>query len=83
MIKRIQECITEAKKLAALPNPNPDLPGIIGCLEAMEKGEEKESGAKSRLAGALGRLVMEDGSFSESRFGLKLLKLADDFVETN
>jgi len=80
MIDRIDNCIDEARMLTHSASPNPDAPGIIGCLEAMKGGLDRDPTEKSRLAGALGRLVMEDGAFMESHFGLEVLRLADDYA---
>ena len=79
MKTRIDDCIVEAKS-RLLSSANPELSGIIGCLEVMKVAHNDDGRAKSKLAGALGRLVMEDYSFAESVFGGRLLKLADDFV---
>jgi hypothetical protein len=80
MNARIDNCIVRAKMLTQSAFPNPDLPGIIGCLEAMKRGLDDDISKKSKLAGALGRLVMEDYAFSASPFGIELLSLADDYV---
>jgi hypothetical protein len=56
------------------------LPDIIGSLENMLTNLHANEKARDKMAGALGRLVLEDLAFSESSLGTRLLKLADDFA---
>jgi hypothetical protein len=79
----IEECETEQSKL----NSNPYFPDIILSLKQMREiiiigsGHSRYSKAeRSKIAGALGRIITEDFSFSESMLGSKLLNIADEFA---
>jgi hypothetical protein len=78
---RIDDCLSEARQHSEAGSPNPFLPGMIGCLERMLKRLNDDVSSKNKMAGALGRLVMEDGAFMTTPLALRLLKLADDFVD--
>jgi hypothetical protein len=79
--QRIAAAIADCKEASNRLDPNPDLPSIILSLEQMQKNLNSDQHRRSKMAAGLGRLVMEDSSFSESTLGGLLLKLADDFAD--
>ncbi len=81
MKKRIGEANTKARKALEVPGSYPFLPEIIKMLEKMQDGIELEKDRRVRMAAALGRLVTEDFSFSESELGGELLRLGEDFSQ--
>ena len=56
------------------------LPEMIRSLEAMVDSIDVPKDRRTRMAGALGRLVTEDYAFSESALGREILELADGFA---
>lgn len=68
----ITMCIEEQKK----DKHYPYLPELI---EALKKLRETSLENKHNVATAIGRLVLEDYSFSESLLGAKLLQIADSY----
>jgi hypothetical protein len=77
---RIAAAITQANDDASKPEPYPHLEDIIRVLDKMQSNFQAPAHARRKTAGALGRLVLDDISFSESQFGTLLLQLADDFA---
>jgi hypothetical protein len=85
--KKINTLIAECRVEKSKPGSYPYLPEIIESLHRMNEvisvGSEHPRYAKigrDRMAGALGRIVMENISFSESVLGGKLLDIAEKFA---
>ena len=73
---QIEIAITMCKEEQKKDKHYPYLPELI---EALKKLKEASSENKHSVATAIGRLVLEDYSFSESELGAKLLQIADSF----
>jgi hypothetical protein len=72
--------IAEAIKARQAPDSYAFLPEIIDSLTAMERSLDLDVERRSRMAGALERLVTEDFAFSEGSLGRALLRVANDFA---
>jgi hypothetical protein len=81
MKTRIEQLIVEVKSEMRKENSYPYLPEILNSLETMRGALSLSRERRSKMAGALGRIVTEDYSFSESHLGDKIIKLANDFSE--
>ena len=56
------------------------LPAIAGYFEILRNDVRAPRDVRDRHSAALGRVLTEDWSFSESRLGTDLIKLADDYA---
>lgn len=76
-------CINEQQKEGSYEY----LPGIIRSLEKIRDiiyyRQKYEKEQRKKTAAALGRLIMESYSFSESELGTMLLKIADEFAKSS
>jgi hypothetical protein len=79
---RINEALHQVEKASEGHSAYPFLREIKEALKAMPTGLTKTPKERERLSAALGRLVTEDFSFSESKLGTTLLELADDFASS-
>jgi len=83
MTKRITDALAEIDKASMGPSPYPFLPEIKKALEAMLASGAMAERELERLSGALGRLVTDNYSFSESDLGTTLLSLGDEFAASH
>lgn len=81
MKKRINALLDRSKESHRLPGAYPFLPNIIAVLQEMLNNINATQEVRYRNSAALGRLVLEDFSFSSSQLGSDLLGLADDFAQ--
>jgi hypothetical protein len=77
---RIDDALVKAKQASQIEGAYSYLPAIINALGEMRNGVHADSNSRWKIAGALGRLVTEDYTFSEGPLGQALLKLADEFA---
>ena len=81
LIARISEAIRSAEEANRAPGAYGMLPQIIDALKKMLEGRVTSLEERTRLSGALGRLVTDDYQFSESPLGTLLLQIADEYCE--
>jgi hypothetical protein len=79
---RIAESLDRAEKASERLDSYPFLPEIREILKGMLARPTMAANERERLSAALGRLVTEDFTFSESEMGTTLLELADDFASS-
>ena len=80
MKQKIEQILAKLKKAMKDEGSYPFLPEIAQSIEAMRDGLSLDRERRSKMAGALERLVTEDYAFSESTLGEEILKLSDKFV---
>ena len=81
--KRINELLQEAREAAKSPDAYGLLPDVIRIMEILQNKLESDSpdlDAIVRGAGALGRVVTDSYSFSESPLGSKLLDFVNEII---
>lgn len=81
--KRINELLQEAREAAKRPDAYGLLPDVIKIMEMLQHKLESDSPdleAIVRGAGALGRVVTDSYSFSESPLGSKLLDFVNEII---
>ena len=81
--KRINELLQEAREAAKSPDAYGLLPDVIRIMEMLQNKLESDSpdlDAIVRGAGALGRVVTDSYSFSESPLGSKLLDFVNEII---
>jgi hypothetical protein len=81
--KRINELLHEAREAAKSPEAYGLLPDVIRILEMLQSRLESENPdweSIVRGAGALGRVVTDSYSFSESSLGNKLLEFVNEII---
>mgnify|MGYP000633940014 FL=1 len=81
--KRINELLQEAREAAKRPDAYGLLPDVIRIMEMLQHKLESDSPdleAIVRGAGALGRVVTDSYSFSESPLGSKLLDFVNEII---
>lgn len=81
MTQQIDDLIQRCEHARKTPNSYPFLPDVIEILISMRTHIGAAKSIRSGNAGALGRIVLEDFTFSESQLGTDLLKLGERFVE--
>jgi hypothetical protein len=81
MKQRIEQILDKVKMAMEREGSYSYLPEIAQSLEAMKKGLILSRERRSKMAGALERIVTEDFIFSESPLGEEILKLSGDFAE--
>ena len=79
----IYESLRECVDLSFKPGTYPMLPSIVECLEKMHNivSDGQWNSRDTRWGAGLGRLVMDDFSFSESELGTRLLNIADSWCK--
>lgn len=77
--KRIAEAIEAAREANKPPAAYPYLSAIIEVLSQMENNVHADLESRTKMSGALGRLVTEDYAFSQSPLGNDLLEISDYF----
>jgi len=56
------------------------LPSIIESLEQIRERVDAPKSERARLAGGLGRIVTDDDEFANSKLGLQILCMLNDFI---
>ena len=81
MKNKIEKILVKVKDAMEDEGSYPFLPEIAQSIEAMKDGMTLNHERRSKMAGALERLVTEDYAFSESTLGEEILKLSDEFAK--
>jgi hypothetical protein len=84
MKKHLEQRINRAISLAeGAPEGSADLPHIIAFLERMKAATGTAPKEREKLAMGLGKLVLDNYTFSEGSVGTILLEIAGDFASKN
>ena len=81
MLDRIEDLLILTTEALHETNSYPFLPEIIQTLRVMKNSPDLEPDRRRRIAGALGRLILESAEFGESELGGKLLELAQRYAD--
>lgn len=75
----VDDCLKKCRDLLLSKKSYFMLPTIIECLENMSSALDNDywDTRNTKLGTGLGRLVMEDFSFSESELGSRLMEIAN------
>ncbi|MCP4546773.1 MAG: hypothetical protein GY835_09955 [bacterium] len=80
MRTRIRELLGKLRQAELEGTTFPYLQEVVESLEAMQDSVEEPRERRVKMVGAVGRLVTEDFTFSESPLGGEILELAGDFA---
>ena len=82
--KTFDELITSAKREQCKAGSFGYLPDIISCLNDMREsldGKLPKASTRSRMVGALGRILTEDMTFAEGKLGTKILAVTEKYAQ--
>jgi len=80
VLREIEAVLEQVREAQLGSSAHPFLPVIEESLVSMHRDIRAALQQRAQMAGALGRIVTDDFSFSESALGTEIIRVAEDFA---